>query len=188
MLGYIRTSDTSQTGLRCLCTPHPAFYPRTSWLWRAQIAWPQWLYQPWPPLWINHSRVTGPYVQSEPYAITWTGPQILGRRSGSLSPSRKDISSATISWIKETVILCYELSDQEALTLHQVKAPYVRAFAASKAFQSGVSDEQILSASHWKSHNIFTQFYLKVVAWADSELFHLGPVVAAQQVHHRTQQ
>ena len=25
------------------------------------------------------------------------------------------------------------------------------------------------------------------VAWADSELFHLGPVVAAQQVHHQAQ-
>ena len=50
----------------------------------------------------------------------------------------KDISPATISsWIKQTVILCYELS--EAYTLHQVKAHDVRAFAASKAFQSGVS-------------------------------------------------
>ena len=97
----------------------------------------------------------------------------------------KDISPATISsWIKPTVILCYELSDQEALTLHQVKAHDVRAFSASKAFQSGVSLEQILSACHWKSHNTFTQFYLKDVAWADTELFHLGPVVAAQQVHH----
>ena len=47
----------------------------------------------------------------------------------------KDISPATISsWIKQTVILCYELSDQEALTLHQVKAHDVRASAASKAF------------------------------------------------------
>ena len=92
----------------------------------------------------------------------------------------KDISPATISsWIKQTVVLCYELSDQEALTLHQVKAHDVRAFAASKAFQSGISLEQILSACHWKSHNTFTQFYLKDVAWADSELFHLGPVVAA---------
>ena len=97
----------------------------------------------------------------------------------------KDISPATISsWIKQTVILCYELSDQQALTLHQVKAHDVRAFAASKAFQSGVSLDQILSACHWKSHNTFTQFYLKDVAWADSELFHLGPVVAAQQSHH----
>ena len=95
----------------------------------------------------------------------------------------KDISPAT----KQTVILCYELSDQEALTLHQVKAPDFRAFAASKAFQSGISLEQILSACHWKSHNTFTQFYLKDVAWADSELFHLGPVVAAQQVHHQAQ-
>ena len=100
----------------------------------------------------------------------------------------KDISPATISsWIKQTVILCYELSDQEALSLHQVKAHDVRAFAASKAFQSGISLDQILSACHWKSHNTFTQFYLKDVAWADSELFHLGPVVAAQQVHHQDQ-
>ena len=97
----------------------------------------------------------------------------------------KDISPDTISsWIKQTVILCYELSDQEALTLHQVKALDVRAFAASKAFHSGVSLEQILSACHWKSNHTFTQFYLKDVGWADTELFHLGPVVAAQQVHH----
>ena len=52
----------------------------------------------------------------------------------------KDISPATISsWIKQTVILCYELSDHQAHTLHQDKAHDVRAFAASKAFQSGVS-------------------------------------------------
>ena len=99
----------------------------------------------------------------------------------------KDISPATISsWIKQTVILCYELSDHQAHTLHQVKAHDVRAFATSKAFQSGVSLEQILSACHWKSHNTFTQFYLKDMAWADSELFHLGPVVAAQQIHQQT--
>ena len=99
----------------------------------------------------------------------------------------KDISPATISsWIKQTVILCYELSDHQAHSLHQVKAHDVRAFAASKAFQSGVSLEQILSACHWKSHNTFTQFYLKDVAWADSELYHLGPVVTAQQIHQQT--
>ena len=77
----------------------------------------------------------------------------------------KDISPFTISsWIKQTVLLCYQLSDQKPLTLHQVKAHDVRAFAASKAFQGGVSLEQILSACHWKSHNTFTQFYLKDVA------------------------
>ena len=96
----------------------------------------------------------------------------------------KYISPATISlWIKQTVILCYALSDQEATTLHQVKAHDARAYAASKPFQPGVSLEHILSACNWKSHNTFAQFCLKDVAWAVSELFHLGPVVAAQQIH-----
>ena len=87
-----------------------------------------------------------------------------------------DISSAIISsWIKQTVILCYELSDLEALTLNQ-------AFAASKAFQSGVSLEQYCQPT-FESHNTFTQLYLKDVTLTDSELYHLGPVVAAQQIH-----
>ena len=68
------------------------------------------------------------------------------------------------------MILCYDLSDQEDLTLHQVEAHDVRAFAASKALQSDISLEQILSACLWKSHNTFTQLYLKDVAWADLEL------------------
>ena len=97
---------------------------------------------------------------------------------------QKDIVPATVSsWIKQTVLLCYQLSDCEAQTIHQVRAHDVRAFAASKAFQGWVSLDQILSACHWKAHNTFTQFYLKDLAWADSELYHLGPVVAAQQIH-----
>ena len=97
---------------------------------------------------------------------------------------QKDIVPATISWIKQTVILCYQLSDEEAQNLHQVKAHDARAFAASRAFHGGFSLDQILSACHWRAHNTFTQFYLKDLAWADSELYHLGPIVAAQQVHN----
>ena len=51
---------------------------------------------------------------------------------------QKDIVPATISsWIKQTVLLCYQLSDQAAQDL-QVRAHDVRAFAASQAFQGGV--------------------------------------------------
>ena len=96
---------------------------------------------------------------------------------------RKDIVPSTISsWIKQTVLLCYQLSDQRTQDLHQVRAHDVRVFAASQAFQGGIFLDQILSTCHWKAHNTFTQFYLKDLAWADSELYHLGPVVAAQQV------
>ena len=51
----------------------------------------------------------------------------------------KDISPATIS----STIVCYELSDQEALALHQVKFHDFRAFAVSNAFQLGVSLDQL---------------------------------------------
>ena len=142
---------------------------RISWPRRVQTVWPQWLYQPCPLLWISHSGLTGPPVWSELCATIWTGPQILGRiRSWSLSPSRKALTRTSHLPLyphgSSKLILCYELSDREAHTLHQVKAHDVRAFAASKAFQSGVSMEQILSACQWKSHNTFTQFYLKDVA------------------------
>ena len=53
--------------------------PRTSWLRKVQIVWHQWSSQPWHHLWIGHSRVTGPYVQLEPCATTWTGLQTSGR-------------------------------------------------------------------------------------------------------------
>ena len=75
------------------------------------------------------------------------------------------------------------MSDKEAHTLHWVKAHDVRAFAALMAFHAGSSFEQIMSACHWRSHYTITQFYLKDMACTDSELYHLGPVVAAQQVH-----
>ena len=73
-------------------------------------------------------------------------------------------------------------SDQEALTVHQVKAHDVMAFAASKGFQSGVSLEQLLSACHWKFHNTFTQFYLMGVAWANLE--HCGGFPADPPLAH----
>ena len=78
------------TGPRYPYTPRPAFCPRISWLRRDQIVWPRLRFQPWLPLWISHSRVTGHYVQLEPCVTTWTGPQISGRiKSWSLYPLRK---------------------------------------------------------------------------------------------------
>ena len=40
-----------------------------------------------------------------------------------------------------------------------------------------------MQACHWKTHNTFTNVYLKDLTWSDNDnnMF-LGPVVAAQQV------
>ena len=60
----------------------------------------------------------------------------------------KDIvPSAISSSIKQTVVLCYQISDEDVLQLHQVKAHDVRAFAVSRAFQGGVPGSNPVSLS-----------------------------------------
>ena len=180
MLGYTKTSDTKQIG------PKVSLYPSPSFLSKNQLAKegpdsvaPVVIPSLAPTLdkSLKGDRSLCP-VRALRYYLDKTSDLRQSKELVFVSFKKcfdKDISPATVSsWIKQTVILCYELSDQQVLSLHQVKA-----FAASNAFQSGISLDQILSACHWKSHNTFTQFYLKDVAWADSELFHLGPVVAA---------
>ena len=96
---------------------------------------------------------------------------------------RKDISKSTVShWIKDTIKTCYTLADNETLQVSRVKAHDVRALSASLAFKGGIPLEQILSACYWRSHNTFTNFYLKDVCWHNDNLFKLGPVVASQHV------
>ena len=150
MLGKTKISDTKQTGLKYPCTPHPAFFPRTSWPKRVQTVWPPALV-PTLDKSIKSNRSLCP-VRALRYYLDRTSDLRQNKELVFVSFRKgfdKDISPATISsWIKQTVILCYELSDQEALTVDQVKAHDVRAFAASKAFQSEVLLEQILSACH----------------------------------------
>ena len=95
----------------------------------------------------------------------------------------RDISRATISsWLKQTILLAYENSDSESQQLHQVKAHDVRSMAASSAFRGGVSLNEILEACFWKSHNTFTNFYLKDLCWHNGQILKLGPIVSAQHV------
>ena len=143
--------------------------------------WPQWLYQPWPPTLdrsLKSDRSLFP-IRALCYYLDRTSDLRQNKEVAFFSLKKgfdKDISPASISsWIKQTVILCYELSDQEAHSLHQVKAHDVRAFAAPK-----ISN---LVSLPLKSHNTFTQFYLKGVAWAALELYQWGSVLAALQIH-----
>ena len=71
------------------------------------------------------------------------------------------------------------MTDQQVT---EVRAHDVRAMAASLAFKGGISLEQVLSSCHWRSHNTFTNFYLKDICWENDNIFKLGPIVSAQPV------
>ena len=176
--------NTNPIGQRCPRIQYPALNPRISWPRGSRQCGPSGYNSPGPHLWIDLLSLTCPSFRLEHCATIWTGPQTSSRiRRWFLSPlrkvSRKTFASIS-SWIKQTVILYYELSDQEAHSLHQVKTHDVRAFLLLPRFSSR---ECHLVNLPLKSHNTLTQFYLKGMAWADSELYQLGSVLAAQQIH-----
>ena len=95
----------------------------------------------------------------------------------------KDITRITISqWIKHTIHTCYQSSDMTDQQVTQVRAHDVRAMAASLAFKGGISLEQVLSSCYWRSHNTFTNFYLKDICWENDDIIKLGPIVSAQHI------
>ena len=95
----------------------------------------------------------------------------------------KDITRITISqWIKQTIHTCYQSSDMTDQQVTQVRAHDVRAMAASLALKGGISLEQVLSSCYWRSHNTFTNFYLKDIYWENDNIFKLGPIVSARHV------
>ena len=121
ILGSIKTSDTTQTGSRCLSTHHPAFFRRISWPKSVQTVWPQWLFLPWPQPWTNHSRLTSLYAQLDPYGTIWIEPYSSGRiKSWSLSPSTRFWQGyLLLSHHGSSRLWSYacEPSDQETFTL-----------------------------------------------------------------------
>ena len=106
--------------------------------------WPQWLYQPWPQLWISPSNLIGPVSRALCYLL---GQDLKQNNELVCLPLERfwtrSLSCHYLLMDQATVILCYELFGQEALALHQVKPHVVRPLAASKAFQLLVSLEKI---------------------------------------------
>ena len=78
--------------------------------------------------------------------------------------------------------MAHEHLPQEELDNLKVKAHDVRGLAASWALHKGVAFEDIMSSCHWKSHNTFTQFYLKECTWSNNDDLSLGPFVTAQSI------
>ena len=96
-----------------------------------------------------------------------------------------DIHPNTISgWIRKTICQAHDPKTVKNKDLHRLraKAHDVRGVAASLAFQKNCSLQSIMDACCWSSHNTFTSYYLKDMALELDDIYHLGPVVAAQQI------
>ena len=97
------------------------------------------------------------------------------------NPSRP-LSKNAISYFLREVISQAPGSEASPGPSARPRAHSIRAMATSVAFLRNYSVSAILEAATWKSHSVFSSFYLRDVLLSSSEGFGLGPFVAANSV------
>ena len=94
----------------------------------------------------------------------------------------QDISKNTIAqYIKKTILLAYQQSSDKDIALSNCTVHEVRKLSASVAYRYNVSLSDIMDACCWKSHNVFTNFYLRDLALQTDSLYKLPAFVCAQK-------
>ena len=123
-------------------------------------------------------------------ALHWYLARTKDRREGKdnlfISVNRnhkKDITKNTLSgWIKNLIHRVYKEANQEACQLAGRDVHLVRKYASTLLFHGSSDMDSLLQACSWKSHNTFTDFYLRDLTGMEQDLLRLGPIVAAQHV------
>ena len=102
----------------------------------------------------------------------------------SYDPRKKgDICKNTISgWISQLIRFCYSQPGSKALQLTGTRAHEVRAYASSLVSKGTSAIDDILMAGNWRSHNTFTNHYLRDISHQEGDLLRIGPIVAGQKV------
>ena len=96
--------------------------------------------------------------------------------------SKKEISKTTVSfWLRKTISRAYEFSGT-VLPVPAPRARETRGIAPSLLFKKNFAVDQVLKAGTWRRHTTFTRHYFRDLAHRSLDTFHLGPVVAAQDV------
>jgi hypothetical protein len=94
-----------------------------------------------------------------------------------------EIAPATISsWIRDTIIQCYKLSNNRLRTEYKVTAHSVRSMATSWAVTNRATVADVMTAAMWRAPTTFTSFYLRDVTNISDSMYRIGPVVAALNV------
>ena len=84
-------------------------------------------------------------------------------------------------FIRDFISKAYESSPDPGPSVRP-RAHSVRGMATSTAFLRNYSVASVLEAAMWKSHSVFTSFYLKDVSFSFPSGFGMAPFVAAQAI------
>ena len=93
--------------------------------------------------------------------------------------ARKVIFARTQS---QLIRFCYSQPGAKALQLMGTRAHEVRAYTSSLVSKGTSAIDDILMAGNWRSHNTFTNHYLRDISQQEGDLLRIGPIVAGQKV------
>ena len=98
----------------------------------------------------------------------------------STGESKREISKNSIShWIRRVISRAYE---ETGGSIPRPLARETRGIGPSLLFKKNFSVENVLKAGTWKRQTTFSRFYLRDLASRTLDTYHLGPVIAAQEV------
>ena len=105
----------------------------------------------------------------------------LARLFLSTGESRKEISKSSVSyWIRQVISRAYSLAGEPAVP--RPRARETRGLGPSLLFKKNFAVEAVLRAGTWRRQSTFSRFYLRDLAHKTLDTYHLGPVVAAQEI------
>ena len=94
--------------------------------------------------------------------------------------SRREVSKNSIShWIRRVISRAYA---ESGVPVPRPLARETRGLGPSLLFKKNFSVEAVLKAGTWRRQSTFSKFYLRDLASRTLDTYHLGPVVAAQEV------
>ena len=94
--------------------------------------------------------------------------------------SKHEISKNSVShWIRRVISRAYDESSSHA---PRPLARETRGLGPSLLFKKNYSVRAVLHAGTWRRQTTFSRFYLRDLASRTLDTYHLGPVVAAQEV------
>ena len=95
--------------------------------------------------------------------------------------TKEEISKNSVFyWLRQVISRACEEAGEPSVP--RLRAQETRGLGPSLLIKKNHSVEAVLHAGTWKRHTTFSRFYLRDLASRTLDTYHLGPVVAAQEV------
>ncbi|KAK3892123.1 hypothetical protein Pcinc_004090 [Petrolisthes cinctipes] len=131
----------------------------------------------------DEERLLCPVRAIRQYLETTSSPSRPRNLFVSVRDPKRPMSKAAISFfLRDTIKTAHESFPEDLGPLFKVRAHDIRGIAALMRLWKNSSIASILEAACWKTQSVFVEHYLRDIERQESDVYALGPVIAAGDV------